>query len=168
MSRFLLLLRHGKSDWSAPFGHDHERPLAARGRRAARRVGRFLTAAGWPPDRILTSPAVRARTTVELAAEAGGWSCPRRSAQALYDGGVAGVLDEVGAEASEAERLLLAGHQPTWSELVSRLAGGAEVRLPTAAVACLRFETESWAAVGDRSGELVWLVTPKLLEPLEI
>ena len=38
----LILLRHGKSDWKDDELVDHERPLAKRGRKAARAVGRFL------------------------------------------------------------------------------------------------------------------------------
>jgi phosphohistidine phosphatase len=73
----LYLLRHAKSDWNNAFDGDHDRPLAPRGIEAAERVGRVLAAAGEIPDRILTSSAVRARTTVELAAESGDWASPQ-------------------------------------------------------------------------------------------
>ena len=76
--RQLLVLRHGKSDWDADYRGDHERPLASRGRRAAAAVGRFLAAAGPMPDRVLSSSAVRALSTVRLAAEAGRWPPPIR------------------------------------------------------------------------------------------
>ena len=38
--RSLILFRHGKSDWDAPYSSDHERPLAGRGKEAAP-IGRF-------------------------------------------------------------------------------------------------------------------------------
>ena len=38
----LLVFRHGKSDWDADYGVDFERPLALRGQKAARTMGRFL------------------------------------------------------------------------------------------------------------------------------
>ena len=69
----LFLLRHGKSDW----GHgvaDHERPLTRRGEDAARRIGRLLAGIGQVPERVVSSTAVRARQTAQLAAEAGSWS----------------------------------------------------------------------------------------------
>ncbi|MDH3462867.1 MAG: histidine phosphatase family protein, partial [Acidimicrobiia bacterium] len=31
----LILMRHGKSDWDASYGADHDRPLAERGVRSA-------------------------------------------------------------------------------------------------------------------------------------
>ena len=74
----LLLMRHAKSDWGSGDEDDRARPLAERGRKAARRLGRFLTAAGQVPALVLSSPAVRALETARLAVAAGGWSCPWR------------------------------------------------------------------------------------------
>ena len=53
----LLVLRHGKSDWDADYGVDADRPLAERGRRAARTIGRHLAEVGPEPTLALTSPA---------------------------------------------------------------------------------------------------------------
>ncbi|MGH9024365.1 MAG: SixA phosphatase family protein [Acidimicrobiia bacterium] len=72
----LLLLRHGKSNWAEDTGDDRSRPLAKGGERAARLMGELLANAGQVPDRAVTSPAARARTTLALAMEAGGWQCP--------------------------------------------------------------------------------------------
>ena len=57
----LILLRHAKSDWAAPFADDADRPLNGRGREAAGVMGRVLTLAGRAPDLVLASPAQRAR-----------------------------------------------------------------------------------------------------------
>ena len=52
MSQTLLLLRHAKSDW--PTGvPDRERPLARRGEKAAKAVGRFLAANDLVPDQVI-------------------------------------------------------------------------------------------------------------------
>jgi phosphohistidine phosphatase len=162
----LMVLRHAKSDWGAPFASDAQRPLAPRGERAARSVGRFLAATGRVPDAVITSPAVRARTTVELAAEAGEWSCPVRVSETLYGGSVAAILDEVRQQPVAHARVLIAGHEPTWSTLVATLIGGGEVRMPTAAVACIGFEQEAWTAIASGAGTLRWLVPPRLLGEL--
>ena len=76
----IFLLRHGKSDWNAPYSTDHERPLKGRGVRAARTIGRFLAETDEEPDVIVSSSAVRALSTAELAAEAGSWRCEIRVA----------------------------------------------------------------------------------------
>ncbi len=160
----LFVLRHGKSDWGALSSLDLDRPLADRGERAARRMGRFLTVSGRPPDSVICSPAVRARRTVELAAQAGEWSCSIRISETLYGGSVGEVLDEVRREPSSSTSVLIAGHQPTWSALIASLTGGGQCRFPTAALACIRFHGEAWDRVNFGGGELSWLVTPRLLD----
>ena len=112
--RTLLVMRHAKSDWGATFSSDHERPLAQRGIKAARRIGRFLTEVGTAPDLILSSTATRALTTAELAAEAGEWRCEIRTTSDLYASDPERVLDVVGEIEDDVERLLIAGHEPTW------------------------------------------------------
>lgn len=162
--RHLYLLRHAKSDWSGEIGTDRERPLAPRGRRAAATIGRFLTAVRQPPDAIITSPAVRARETVEIGAESGGWSCPVDTAEALYGGSTEELLEVVRGADDAAPRLLLAGHEPTWSESVGRLIGSGRVRMVTAAVARIDLPVERWSEARFGDGTLVWLCTPKLLQ----
>jgi phosphohistidine phosphatase len=160
----LILLRHGKSDWDADYGGDDSaRPLARRGRKAAQRMGRFLTRARQVPDAAVTSPALRAEDTLRLAMEEGGWTCPVRTAPALYGGGVSGLLAEVRREPVTTGVLLVVGHEPTWSEAVSAFIGGGEVRLPTGAMARVDFDVDGWDEVGPGTGVLVWSVVPRLL-----
>lgn len=162
MRRQLLLLRHGKSDWNASYGGDRERPLAPRGVAAAERMGRFLASVGPVPDVLLSSPAVRARTTAELAAKAGGWDGPIVIQEALYGGGGQAVLDTLRSQPADAATVLIVGHEPTWSGLVGGLSGGSHVRFPTAALACLAFDG-TWFDLDWGVAELEWMVTPKLL-----
>jgi phosphohistidine phosphatase len=158
----LLVMRHAKSDWSASFSDDHERPLAPRGVAAARLMGRFLTASGHAPELVVTSTAVRARTTVELAAAAGKWSCPVSDTRSFYAAGPESVVEHLAAHGGPT-RVLVAGHEPAWSAVVAMLTGGGRVRMPTAAVACIEFTAGAWSEVGAGAGQLRWLVTPKLL-----
>ncbi|MDX1440002.1 MAG: histidine phosphatase family protein [Rubricoccaceae bacterium] len=160
----IILFRHGKSDWDAPFGHDHERPLAKRGVRDAKRMGRFLAEAGPLPDLCITSTAVRARTTVELAHEAGEWLAEIRATEQLYHAGAQEVLNLARSVSAETTTLLLAGHQPTWSVTIERLIGGGSVTVPTAAMARIDVMAERWSDVGWGDGSLIWLVIPKALK----
>ncbi|MEI9417788.1 histidine phosphatase family protein [Mesorhizobium sp. Cs1321R2N1] len=64
----LLLLRHAKSSWDDPDLDDFDRPLAERGLKAARLIGRELAARDWLPDLALVSPALRTRDTWRLVA----------------------------------------------------------------------------------------------------
>ena len=158
----MILFRHGKSDWDSGAENDHERSVSNRGKSAARAMGRFLTLAKQVPDSIVTSSAVRARTTVELATQAGGWKCPVRITRALYEATPLMVLEEVRREPEATQRLLLAGHEPTWSELASLLVGGGTFHFSTAAMARIDFDVHGWPEVGYEKGRLIWLLPPKL------
>ena len=162
----LVLFRHGKSDWDAPFDRDHDRPLAKRGRTAAKTMGRFLASSAQEPDSIITSTAVRARDTVRLASRAGGWSAPIRETVDLYGASPQGVLSLLHAEPDSVNFVLLAGHEPTWSHTVSLLIGGGQIRFPTAGMARIDFDVYSWKDVDFGRGELTWMVPPKALTGL--
>jgi phosphohistidine phosphatase len=161
----IFVLRHGKSDWHAGFASDHERPLADRGIAAAELMGRFLAQNGQVPAKFISSTATRARDTAELAMKAGGWECVASYTDTLYGASVATVLDLLASEDDAVPSLLLVGHQPTWSELIEHLTGGASVRFPTAALARIDFDVDSWEEIESGGGTLRWLVTPKLLQP---
>ena len=161
----LYVLRHGKSDWSAAYGSDHERPLKKRGRNAARDIGRFLSRTEQAPDLVLTSSAVRARTTAEIAAEAGSWDAALEVEDGFYHGSAETVLERVRQVDAGVGALLIVGHQPTWSELVAELTGGAAPAFPTAALARVDFAVADWSGIGPAAGVLTWLITPRLLAP---
>jgi phosphohistidine phosphatase len=160
----LLVMRHAKSEWGAAFGDDHERPLTRRGMKAARRMGAWLSASDAVPDLVISSTAVRALTTVELAAEAGEWGCKIVTSRDLYTGGPETVLEAIREIDDSVGRLLIAGHEPTWSTLVGWLIGGGRVKMPTAAVACLDLPEGGWIDLAPATCELRWLVTPKTLK----
>jgi phosphohistidine phosphatase len=160
----LYLLRHAKSDWDNALQGDHERTLAPRGVKAAECVGRMLAAAGEIPDRVLTSSAVRARTTVDLAAESGGWDVPTIVVPEFYGSEPEVVMARVRREADDARSLLLAGHEPVWSETTSELIGGGVLRFPTAALARVDLAIERWSELAPGRGQLTWFIIPRFVE----
>ncbi|HEY9761172.1 MAG TPA: histidine phosphatase family protein [Trichocoleus sp.] len=161
MEKRLILFRHGKSDWDAQFPSDHERPVAKRGIQAAKVMGKLLAAAGQVPDSVVTSSAVRAKTTAEIAAKAGQWSCPMRVTPELYEATSEQALQVIQQEPDSTNILMLVGHEPTWSELTRRLIGGGHVTVPTAVLIAIDFEVNSWVQVTFGSGSLTWLMPPK-------
>lgn len=158
----ILFFRHAKSDWDADFAHDHERPLAKRGQKAAKAMGRLLAEIGAVPDAVVTSSAVRAQETLRLARKAGAWEVPIRVTDALYQAAPEGVLEVLRAEPDTTESLLLVGHEPTWSATVGALIGGGSVRVPTACVARVDLDVARWEEVRFGQGQLIWLLPPKL------
>ncbi len=161
MEKRLLLFRHGKSDWNVAFQNDHDRPLAKRGIKSAKTMGRLLAAAKQVPDAITTSSAVRAHATVKLAAEAGGWGCPIQVTDQLYGADTDMVLKVIQESADPIQTLLLAGHEPTWSTLTSLLVGGGKLHFPTAAMVRIDFDVDTWERVTYGLGVLVWFIQPR-------
>jgi phosphohistidine phosphatase len=155
----LLVMRHAKSDWNADYGKDHDRPLNERGVRSARIMGRILAAEGLAPDRVVTSTAVRARATADLASEAGQWRCEVVPDSTLYGTGV-GAAVQVASGVSGSDRLMLVGHQPTWSILVSVLTGE-RAEMKTATVATIDFDISEWDQLPSVEGSLRQVYEPR-------
>ena len=158
----LYLLRHGKSDWDADYDGDHERPLAPRGEKAARKVGKFLRKKDNVPELVLSSTAVRARTTFEIAMDAGSWDCEWRLREDLYGASLQTILYVLGETPKSVDSLMLVGHEPTWSGSI-RMLTGANARFPTACLCRIDFATNDWQKIRQGTGELQWLVPPKIL-----
>ena len=159
----LFFLRHGKSDWNAGADSDHERPLAPRGKKAAARMGALVADLRRTPDLALTSTALRAKDTIRRAAEAGDWSCPVEEVRDLYGASPDEVLDLIRAQDDAHRRLLLAGHEPTFSTTVSRLIGGGRVKHVTACLAEIHVPVDRWARIAWGGGTLIWFQPPKRL-----
>ncbi|MCP5083415.1 MAG: histidine phosphatase family protein [Alphaproteobacteria bacterium] len=169
----LLFLRHAKSSWSSPGVDDHDRPLSGRGRRAAEAMGRYIERSGLMPDLILCSTAKRATETFERASA--GWSSPppTRTEGALYNfSSGAGYLDLISGTDETVQSLMLIGHNPTTEILVSELMGEADReaaeklarKYPTAALAVLHFETNSWREIDKGTGKLISFTLPRELD----
>ena len=69
----LLVLRHAKSSWKEDSLPDRERPLNKRGQEDAPKMGALLRKQDLLPDLVLSSPALRARSTAELVIEESGY-----------------------------------------------------------------------------------------------
>jgi len=162
MSKRIIVFRHGKSDW-ADLASDHDRPLNKRGQRDAKAMGRALAAAGQVPEYVLCSSARRASTTLELAAQAGHWSCPQHISDELYETRPQAVLALLREMPRQYDSVMLVGHEPTWSQLTSQLIGGGNIALKTATMACVEVAAQDWSQVEAGTGQLLWLLQPKLL-----
>lgn len=155
-----MIMRHGKSDWDTGSHDDHARPLSSRGVASAERMGEVLRDLGLAPELVISSTAQRAKTTAELARIAGGWSTRLVLADELYGASVEDSLEVVSRFGGEHHRLMIVGHEPTWSMLVQHLTG-ARCAMRTASVADIEVLSGDWASVASSSGTLVTLLQPR-------
>lgn len=175
-SKQLLLLRHAKSDWHSNALGDFERPLSARGRRDAPKMGRWLAENGGPPERIIASPAVRTTETIELVCAAlgagarAGDEADGESDRVIYDRrlyhGTPGQIREIAAAQLESfERVLMVAHNPGMELALLAYCPAAEPfadgkLMPTCALAVIEFDGDA----GDVGvGKLRALVRPSEL-----
>ncbi|GAA1969882.1 SixA phosphatase family protein [Microbacterium deminutum] len=139
----LALIRHAKSAWGDETLDDHDRPLGDRGMRDAPRMARRLAESGFRPDVIISSTAVRARTTAEaFAAEL---KMAVTLDPELY-GASANTLIATAAE-SGAPSVALVAHDPGMSVLAARLSGDRIEHMPTCAVATFAWNEDDWDVV---------------------
>ena len=143
MNRRLLVLRHAKSSWDDESVPDHDRPLNRRGERDAPRMGRLLREERLLPGLALCSTAARARATLDLVLEAAAWRCEVQARPALYGASPQEILAVLAEAPESVESVLVVGHNPGLEELVRDLTGQ-PITLPTAALAALDCDCESW------------------------
>lgn len=168
--RRLILLRHAKSD-RPPGVADLDRPLNPRGQRTAPRIGEYLAAEDLRPDAVVVSPSLRTRQTWEAVQAALKAPAPE-IVEAIYEAPETALLSVVQATADSAASLLMIGHNPGLQDLALRLAGSGDrtgrkrltVEFPTAAVAVIDFDTESWRSVIAGTGHLERFVAPRDVE----
>ena len=170
MARELLILRHAKSAWDTGAPTDFERPLANRGRKAAPRVGRWLSEQGLVPDYVVSSPAERARQTViAVCAELGIDASRIQWDHRIYGGSPRTLIQLLRDSPLQAQRVLIAGHNPGLEDLLETLCRenvpwpSDGKLMPTAAIARLQIHVP-WAELRPASGRLISLTRARALK----
>jgi phosphohistidine phosphatase len=168
----LAIMRHAKSDWDQPGLADFDRPLNKRGREAAERVGRELRNRRVRFDRLIASPAVRVRETLERLEHGYGKELEVDFEPRVYEASLATLFDLVRAVPASIHAPLLIGHNPTLHQLVLALTSpddsGLREKLtenfPTAALALISFPAGRWDEVSQASGTVLELILPRELD----
>jgi phosphohistidine phosphatase len=166
MSRTLILLRHGKSDWGTD-DDDFNRPLKKRGKVAAGQAGKWLTNNGYLPDFVISSPAKRAMQTAELACTDMDLRKKKIYRQKhIYLATPEELLHVLEDCPLQAKRVMLVGHNPGLEELLFYLVNGQLTIpedgkiMPTATLAVLDLP-DNWDKLECGAAHLEFLVRPK-------
>jgi len=158
----LYLLRHAKSCWGNSELKDFERPLNDRGLADAPALGARLLEADKQLACIVTSPAIRARTTAMLLAEVIGYPGDEIiSNPELYFAGAAMFLKATMQIDEECESALLIGHNPAITEFANAMANLDIDNVPTCGLVELSLPVSNWTEVKLGSASLVKVDFPK-------
>jgi phosphohistidine phosphatase len=152
-------LRHGPAEDAETWqGSDSSRPLTNAGTKRIALEAKAMAALELKLDAVITSPLVRARQTAEIVAKEldlddalveddriGPGFSPER---------LAGVLDDH----RDADAIMVVGHEPSMSQTIGRIVGGAHIEFKKGGLACVELNSGS-----PLRGALAWLATPKVL-----
>lgn len=159
----LYLLRHGTAvSHGTADVRDEDRPLTPAGERKVSLVAHGLKRLGIKPRRIVTSPLPRAHRTAQITADALGLTDRLELAEVLQPGSPPSRIRDW-LSAQDAEDLMLVGHNPNLTGLLSLLAGlpldSPAFELKKGAVASLRADDQG-------RHQLHWLATSKVIRSL--
>jgi phosphohistidine phosphatase len=167
MSRQLILLRHAKSSWESEAATDFDRPLARRGIKSLKIIGNWLKQHHVSPDLVVSSPAIRARQTIEPLAGYMDYAVKRiQWSDDVYMAGTESLLQTIAATDPDIKTLMLVGHNPGFEDLLLylcqdnvELTSGGKL-MPTCTVAILSTKNK-WQDLSEKCCQLVSIARPK-------
>ena len=143
----LTIVRHAHAEKHDADVDDFERRLDKRGRHEAEKMAELAHALGVHPDHVISSPAMRAISTAKEFARALALPLPKiRHDDRVYLAELATLVTILRALPDSVRHVLLVGHNPGLSRLVTWLGGDPAIGdLPTAALCTLKADIEHWA-----------------------
>jgi phosphohistidine phosphatase len=162
-TRHLTLIRHAKANADHRGGRgDFDRPLAERGEKDVKRMGKRLAAIGFAPDRIVSSAALRAhQTACEIARRIDHSASAIETREDMYLASGGSLLDVVRETDASLEHLALVGHNPGLSDLWDWLVDERGSVLPTCGIARLELTLGCWADASPGDAILLEFDFPK-------
>lgn len=158
----LFLLRHAKSSWDYPKLRDFERPLSERGIREAPLMGQRFLDRKRTVDCIISSPAVRTRSTAKMMAEAIGFPIDDLvSNPDLYFCGTSMYLKAASLVDDNYDSAMLVGHNPTITDFANEMANMDIANIPTCGLVELALPIDHWSEIKRGNSELVEFDFPK-------
>ncbi len=166
--KHLTILRHAKTAQAVGNQADVDRPLLEKGYRQIKHMAPAIRSIAMKPDRILSSPALRAAETAEQMAAAIHYEQGVVLDKRIYEAAPTTLLEILREQATTAEHVLLIGHNPGLAMLMSGICSGDDSRLnvefPPAGVAYLTLDVMRWRQVRWGCGSLQFLLTPRSIK----
>ena len=171
-SKTIYLARHAKSSWNSPAQNDFERPLSRRGMADAQRVASELAHRQWIPEKMISSPAERAKQTCHAFCE--GIHYPQEDViwePALYGAYTITLLQLISHLPEALNSVMLIGHNPAMEDCLEHLCDAAVFEklrqvngklFTTSNVARLHLSVP-WKDIVMQQADLESLIRPKAL-----
>ena len=163
----LYLLRHAKSEpRSDIFKPDRKRPISLEGEKIMRKAAEAMLESGLDLDLIITSPYVRTLQTAQILAKVYATDKLWTSPNLAVEGDQQKLIGEINDNYPSLQNIILVGHEPFLSTLMSTLLTGTEgleVDFKKSGLAKLAIEDLRYG----KCAKLEWLLTPRQLQRLK-
>jgi phosphohistidine phosphatase len=154
----LLLIRHAKAEKETSV-KDINRPLKYIGIQDARFMAERVKENSLIPQLIVTSPALRTKTTAEIFADHLLLPDPEVN-KAVYEASQQALLRVINQLPNQYNFIALVGHNPGVSQILYYLTGESR-EVHTSTVALIEFEIDDWKAISGDTGKLAYYSSPK-------
>ena len=158
----LIIVRHGKSSWKYESIADIDRHLKEKGIHDVYEMAGRLKDQDIEPEVIISSPATRALHTALIFARTLNHPVNKIHLKDIfYHGNDQDVLEIIRTVPDDADSIMIFGHNPTFTDLANHFLPEELDKLPTAGMAVIEFNTDSWQEIDPGSVSQTWVDYPK-------
>ena len=159
----LFIIRHAKSSWTEMDARDFDRTLDLRGHNDAPGMAKMLKGEGIKPDLLVSSPAMRAKTTANYFATEFGIDAQSIDYQKdIYEAFETDILKVVRDLPNEAKVVFLFGHNPALTYFTNRYDKNPVDNLPTCGIIRIDLSVDDWSGFNEKTAKVTGLWYPKM------
>ena len=156
----LFIIRHAKSSWKDSSLDDFDRPLNKRGKLNAPFIGDKLKEKEVVPDIIISSPALRAKSTAEIIAKKVKYDKKILFKRDIYEVGESAIHKILTKLDNENSVVFLFGHNPDLNMLAEDYVNFDE-NIPTCGIVEIEFNCKRWKDISAKNAKLISFDYPK-------
>ncbi len=140
----VILFRHSEAANVSNSGYDYDRPLTENGIKIAEKMGIYLDRLNIIPDLIISSSALRAKTTALVAKDSGKWHSSFRLDKKIYGGDPDFIINLLSIQNNLLNSICITGHEPHLSSFICRVSNENYLKFPVASIAKIDFMVDDW------------------------
>lgn len=150
-NKILVVLRHGEADFIAGGGTDFKRELTKNGKNQLLRLKELFAKTGLTVDKILSSSSKRTMQTTEIMCSSPDFADVEFSDE-IYEAEPTEILNLLSNTENENNCVLLVGHNPGVSALVSHIADQGYLSIQPGMMVIVELTVDDWNLLGTGTG----------------